>query len=293
MDKSIILHVNYVEQGQTIREMCDSAVRWGYDGIEFRRERAKVEETPEAYLEAIARAVEGSGLKRVLFGGPGPNLMVPDKATREKEVEKCVRFYRRAAELFELSVCNTCAGSLRTTAFPGNEYEKQGSALMTDELLKQAKEGFQILGDLAASLNFKFAFETHMNYLHDLPAPSRKLVDAIARDSVGINLDYGNIIHFPKAPSLKETIDICGDKLYEVHLKNALMLPGGARPTGVACGLADGVINNREFLRLLKAKGFSGAICVEAPRAGDRQWFAKQDLAYIKSLLEDIHGETL
>src|SRR3989304_219492 len=97
MDNPIILHVNFVEQGQSIPEMCQLAVAWGYDGIEFRRKRSQAEETPGQYLDGIARAAEQAGLAHVLFGGPGPNLMGPDAAVRQQETEECVAFYRAAA----------------------------------------------------------------------------------------------------------------------------------------------------------------------------------------------------
>lgn len=54
-------------------------------------------------------------------------------------------------------------------------------------------------------------------------------------------------------------------------------------------GLADGDCNNREFLRELKNHDYRGMICLEAPRSGDREWFAQQDLAYAKSLLKDLN----
>jgi sugar phosphate isomerase/epimerase len=46
MNNPVILHVNFVEQGQSVAEMCRAAVSWGYDGVEFRRKRSQVEETP-------------------------------------------------------------------------------------------------------------------------------------------------------------------------------------------------------------------------------------------------------
>jgi hypothetical protein len=33
---------------------------------------------------------------------------------------------------------------------------------------------------------------------------------------------------------------------------------------------------------------FSGPICIEAPRAGDREWFAREDMNYLQSLLNDL-----
>ena len=40
--------------------------------------------------------------------------------------------------------------------------------------------------------------------------------------------------------------------------------------------------------KILKQSGYSGFICIESPRKGDREWYAKQDIFYIKQLLEEI-----
>ncbi|MBU0478615.1 sugar phosphate isomerase/epimerase [bacterium] len=288
MKNPIILHVNYVEQGQSIPEMCKKAVEWGYDGIEFRRKRSKVDETSEQYLNSIAEAVQKTGLKHVLFGGPGANFMSADDKVREKETEECIIFFKMASERFKLTVCNTMAGPLSTKAEPSYKYDKQGSAIATPDQWKWAAEGFKTLGDLASELGFRFAFETHMNYIHDIPESAKKLVDMIDRESVGINLDYANIACFPKPVSLSETVNICANRLYYVHLKNIFRLRNTPYNSFIACGLGDGIVNNREFLRILKGKKYQGPVCVEAPRQGDRELFAKQDIAYIRRLLEEL-----
>lgn len=50
------------------------------------------------------------------------------------------------------------------------------------------------------------------------------------------------------------------------------------------------MVNNREFLRLLSVRGYKGPIGIEAPRPGDREWFAKQDIAYLRALMAEIPG---
>lgn len=287
MRPPLIMHVNYCEQGQTLAEMCQKAVQWGFDGIEFRRKRTGVEETVEGYLDELAAAVEKSGLQYVMFGGPGPNLMASDAAVREAELKAAIEFYQEAAKRFKLTVCNAMAGSLRNPdrTVPYSDYDRHGSFAATDEHWEWGTAGFKHLGEVAQALGFQLAFETHMVYLHDTPLAAKKLVDLIDSPAVGVNLDYGNAVYFKGMSSLKETIAAMGDRLYYVHLKNSVALGDGKR---LATGLGDGDINHREYLRLLKASGYSGPICIEAPRAGDREWYAKQDLAYIKSVLDDL-----
>lgn len=286
MSLPIIMHVNYCEQGQTIPEMCKKAAAWGFDGIEFRRRRRGVDETPEEYVEAIAKSAEQSGLKRVLFGGPGLDLMTDDADARKAQVEEGLKFYRLASTRVDLTVCNIMAGTLRNpdSGIPYSEYHRHGSGIATEDHYRWAAEGFKELGALAEELGFKLAFEIHMGYLHDLPGPTAKLLDMIGSPAVGANLDYGNMVYFPKCPSLSETISTLGSGLFMVHLKNSMPSGNGRN----AVGLGDGIINHREYLRLLKESGFDGPICIEAPRPGDREWFAQQDIAYLKSVLEDL-----
>ncbi len=288
MNNPIILHVNFVEQGQSISKMCQLAVAWGYDGIEFRRKRLEVEETMQQYLDAIAVAVEQTGLGHVLFGGPGPDLANPDESVRQAEVEECIAFYRAAAKRFPLTICNTVAGFILDPSAPYHEFDRNGSAAATEAQWDWAVDGFQVLGDLAAELGFSFAFETHNGYLHDLPDVTRRLVDRIDRPSVGINLDYGNIILHPVRPSLEASIQECGTAIKYLHLKNVHLLPGVKYRNYISCPLADGAINNRRLLQLMKAQGFAGPICIEAPRPGDRSHFAVEDLSYLKTLMSEI-----
>ncbi|HHX39936.1 MAG TPA: sugar phosphate isomerase/epimerase [Armatimonadetes bacterium] len=283
----VIMHVNYCEQGQSLREICCKAAEWGFDGVEFRRKRTGVEEEPEAYLDALAEAVETSGLKHVLFGYPTANLMTPDAGEREREVESAIAFYRSASRRFPILLCNAFSGPLLNPdkSIPYRDYHKQGSGIATEAHYQWAAEGFRVLAPVAEELGFRFAFELHMGYLHDLPASAAKLIEQIDHPAVGANLDYGNIIYFAERPTLAESIRTLAGRLYYVHLKNSVALPTGGRlPTA----LADGEINHREYLRLLVEVGFEGPICIEAPRPGDREWFAQQDLAYIRSVIRDI-----
>jgi len=288
MSARILLHVNYVEQGQTIEEMCERAARWGCDGIEFRSKRKDVSETREEYVEAIARAYERFGLKEASFGYPTPNLMQSDPAARRKEIDDYVAFLRLAARRLPIKVLNAFTGPLLNPDknVPYSDYAKQGSFIATEEHYARAAEGYKELGDIAAELGFRFAFETHMGYLHDVPASTRKLLDMIGRPAVGANLDFVNIYVIPGQPTMQETVEMLADKIYYVHLKNTYRLNTGENLRCV--GLGEGEVNNRELLRLLKRHGYDGPLCIEAPRPGDREWFARQDMTYLRSLLADI-----
>ena len=293
MSLPIIMHVNYCEQGQTISEMCEKAVRWGYDGIEFRGSRRGGEVSPEAseaYIDEIATAAERAGLRHVLFGGTGMNLCTDDAAERKKWTEWGLHFYRAAAERIKLNVCNVSMGSIprRDPNAARWDYHASGSGAATEDHYKWVAEGYRQLGAVAEEYGFKMGFETHMGCLSDLPEPTVKLLDMIDSPAVGANLDYGNMVYFSKAPSLEEAVTTLAGKTYMVHLKNSHPVTAGDHTEMVKCPLGDGMINNREFLLLLKKTRFDGPLCIEAPRQGDREWFAQQDIAYLKSVMADL-----
>jgi len=290
MSLPIIMHVNYCEQGQTLAEMCRKAVGWGYDGIEFRSARRGVSETPEQYLDAVAEAAGQAGLRHVLFGGPGFDMMNEDPAYRRQQAETGLRFYRLAAERFKLTVCNTSSGGLRSADpnAPSWAYDRSGSGAAEDKHFEWAAEGFRELGALAEELGFKLAFETHMGCLADLPGPTARLLDMIGCPAVGANLDYGNMVYFPQPPSLSEAVSTLAGRIYMLHLKNVYAVATDARRIMIPCPLGDGIINHRELLMLLREAGFDGPMCLEAPRGGDREWFAGQDIAYMRSVLDDL-----
>lgn len=290
MSLPVIMHVNYCEQGQTLEEMCLKAVDWGYDGIEFRSSRHGVDETVEQYLDAVAAAVAKSGLRVVMFGGPGWDMNNEDPAYRKAQVEAALNFYRLAAERFQLTVCNTGCGALRNPdpTVPGWAYERHGSGAAEDKHFQWAAEGFREIGALAEELGFKLAFETHMNGLADLPAPTARLLDLIGSPAVGANLDYGNMVYFPQPPTPAEAVSTLAGRIYMLHLKNVYAVRTSERTVMIPCPLGDGIINHRQLFGLLRDAGFAGPMCVEAPRAGDREWFAQQDIAYLRSVLADM-----
>ncbi len=47
-------------------------------------------------------------------------------------------------------------------------------------------------------------------------------------------------------------------------------------------------LNHREYLKVLDKYGYEGFLCIEGPRAGDREWFAQEDIVYRKTLMDEL-----
>ena len=150
-----------------------------------------------------------------------------------------------------------------------------------------AGQSCQKVSEHAKQYPIKFAFETHMNYIHDYAESAMKLVKMIDRDNFGVNLDYGNSMFFKGILPLDKAIELCGDKLFYTHMKNYQPVTSRSGPSWLLpTSLGDGATNHRQYVKCLKKIGFDGLIGIEAPRPGDRQWYAECDYKYIKSVLD-------
>jgi len=288
MSHPVIMHINYCEQGQSIEEICKIASTIGFDGIEFRRKRTGVVEEPKDYLDEIAKYTKQYGIKYVLFGG-GINVMTQDKDVREKEIASYNEFVDLASERLPLSINNIFTGGLTDKDKPMNDYSYglHGSFCAQDWHWEVAAESCQKVSDHCKQYDIKFAFETHMNYIHDLAESAMKLVNMIDRDNFGVNLDYGNSFFFTGVLPLDKAIELCGDKLFYTHMKNYQPITSRSGPVWrLPTALGDGATNHRQYVKKLKEIGFDGLIGIEAPRPGDRHWYAECDYKYIKSVLD-------
>ncbi len=293
-----IMHINYAEMGfnsfgtRSVDDICRFAAETGFDGIEFRGGRhipLQYADRPfTEYVSDIAAAKKKYGLSEILFGIGIDECSNPDKEVREKSIAETIEKAKIVNDLCGTTLCNTFGKTTVSTlaSAPRASYEFHGSFAATAEDWELTADSFRKLGDAAEKLGMKFAYETHMNYIHDLPAATMKLVNMVDSPAIGVNMDYGNTVYFPAPPSVVETIDMYGDKLFYTHLKNSSAVPGsGLR---MATALGDGSIDHREYLAKLKEVGFTGPIGIEAPRGGDRYWFAECDLAYFNKVYASL-----
>ncbi len=291
----VIMHINYGEVrfdsfgSNTIDDICCMAAELGFDGIEFRSAPpVEMKSMPfDDFMALIATAVKKYNIQMPLFSLGLSQSAAADKAARDADVEAALEKVRKIHDLFGTTLFNTCGTTLKSAdpAVPATAMECHGSAVATQEQWDCTVESYQKLAKGLAPLGIKFAFETHMKYLHDTPEATRKLVDLIDSPNIGINMDYGNTVYFPNPLPLEETIDLYGDKLFYTHLKSSIAKPGGGRQPIALC---HGEINHRTYLKKLKSLGFTGPIGIEGNRPGDRYWYAKEDLAYFKAVRDAI-----
>lgn len=285
MNNSIIMHINYCEQGQSLEQVFKVATSIGYDGVEFRRYKPVYGLDQKAYLETIAELKDTYKLPYTFFGGP--ELITDDAGKALESEEGYFHFLEIADSLGLLSTINFMTAHSVDPSVPQDlqHCDAHGYTVKDEAVWNRSVDVCRRIADRYPKV--KFAFETHMFYVHDTAKNARILVDAIDRENFGINLDYGNALFYAKTEPLEEAIDIAGDKLFYTHLKSY-------QPLGIGTGillptsLSDGCINHRRYIAKLKEIGFNGPIGIEAPRPGDREHFAKEDFEYIHPLIRSI-----
>lgn len=283
----VMMHINYAEQGQSLSEACRLAKRLGYSGIEFRRKCLQGKRTDTEYLEEVVRAFEESGLESISFGAPTADMVQEDREAARREVEASIRFFEQAMVRLPLRIVNVTTGTFKNPdpSVPSLAYERHGSAIADDLTWERVVDVLKLLAAFAESRDLDLAAETHPHYLHDTAEACLRLCQAVDSPAFGVNLDYANIFYFPDRPSIDKVLGILGPYVKMLHLKNVGFTDDGH---SFRCSMAEGVINNRELLARSLAINPNLPICLEAPRGGDREWFAARDLEYTRSLLSDL-----
>lgn len=275
----VLLHVNYHERPGGLDELFEIANEFDYNGVELRWKYGFDDMNQKEYQEKVLSLKEKYPEFEITFGGiidfcRGQTDVV------EEETTKYLEFMDWAKTNLNTKVMNFFTGVLHNKEVDDYKFHAHGSTLATNDDYERSAKGLRIIGDKAAELNMLIALETHTSYLHDLPAPSRKLLDMTNHDAIGMNIDYGNIFINKNKSSLSESFDVLSDKIYYAHLKNVLLC-------GAVCvdtHLEQGDINNMDFLKLLKSNLKSDLITLEYPSSGDGIIAAKRDMEYIKFL---------
>lgn len=280
----LYMHVNYFEGGYSMDQTFDKVLEYGFDGVELRGFSRDGLCTDE-YLGIVQKEMDRTGLTNVVLS-LNADFMQGGKKW-EDELNRWSDVLQKGIDM-GVRTFNSFTGTLLAQGTTYIEFDKNGSGCATLDQWELAIDAYKHLGAIAEKGGARIAFETHNCYLHDLATPTKKLLDMIDSPAVGANVDMGNIVLNVNGETLENALEILNSKIYYIHLKNMIKLPGGGF---LGTGMGDGCINNRAFLRILHEQGYAGIVCLEAPRAGDRDHFAQSDLAYTKAVCEYLGWE--
>jgi len=283
----IILHVNYHEGPGKLDGLIGLALKYGYDGVELRGKYRFPDMTQKEYMNHVAGLKSAHPELEMNFSGMVDYCRgsADEVKNAEEEVLENMEFYAKECGC---KLMNFFTGVMIDKNRPDADNNHNGSGLADEGDYLRAAAGLKTIGAKARSLGMLAALETHNGYLHDCAASCRKLMDLTQSDPVGINYDHGNLFYRENAESVDQVFESIGDKIYYAHLKNVLRPKGLPAKSGIPCRLSDGHIDTRYVLQKLGANLRSGMVAVEFPCPGDRIYAARQDIAYIRTLLEDL-----
>lgn len=283
----ILLHVNYHEGPGRLQEFLNTAVKYGYNGVELRGKYSSGDMDQAQYRAVVEEFKQKHPEMQIVFG-----QMVPFCQGTEEEIKQGTEFF------FDLlSWASAHCGSTLFNAFTGPlvpqgktwaDRDQVGSGGAVEADFVKAADGLRTLSNEAAKYSIRLALETHFGYLHDKAKPGMKLLEMAGCDNAGLNYDHGNIVLTPGGESIADYFAIAGEKTYYAHLKNVLKVAGANNGGYSVCRLSDGCINTRQVLKgLLKLKNLD-TIALEYPCPGDGIYAAKKDMEYMQELLSDL-----
>jgi sugar phosphate isomerase/epimerase len=282
---SVLMHINFAEQGSSLEEGLRWARKCGYDGVEVRR-RDLFGGLPDSdYLDRMCLAFDASGLEEVIIGGPGVDLVQKDEFAYQRAAESAMEFYRKAALRLPVIAVNFLTGEMRHSdpSVHIHDWHLHGSALADEADWSRITERTKAFAEVFGELRLPAGVESHMRYLHDTLAATVRFLDAVDSPHVGVTLDAGNVLAMENSPSMDEMLAALAARTSIAHLKNFYRTFHGQV---VMSRLKDGDVNNRQLLSGLLRAGFEGPFVIEAPGSGDRLAWAAEDLRYILELLE-------
>ncbi len=139
------------------------------------------------------------------------------------------------------------------------------------------------IGDVARhcrSLGIGFWFETGQ----ETPVVLLRVIEDLALDNLGINLDPANLILYGKANPI-DALDVFGQHVRCVHAKDGLY-PTDGRNLGREVRVGTGKVQFPAFIERLKEIGYQGDLIIEREISGEQQIAdIRTTVEYLRALL--------
>jgi len=260
----------------TIEEALKKMEEYGYDGVDFRVTEIKeeFEKEPPSYWKNnyctvnINTVEEKAEELKALADKYGLEVnALASYLTCTDDIDKIASVMRAAKKMG--------AGRIRVNA-PKYDPEK-GYKQVFEEALK----GFQRVEEKAKETGIKAHFEMH----HGTITPSASAAYALAKNFdpkyIGVIYDTGNIIY-----EYQMALEILGDYLDLVHIKNACWLKKGEKYGADWASFSDGYADFPKFFKALEAVGYDGYVTFEdfsGKESSDEK--LKNNIIFIKEIV--------
>lgn len=258
-----VFSVSMPEYG--IEESLQILSELGYDGVEWRVAEIPAEEPKEipfagrywVYNKStvdINTIVEKAEELKALCDQYGIEVFSLTSYLPPSEIEK-IEQVLKAAQIM---------GCPKIRVFPPQYDEKTNY----NEAFSAMRQNAEELEKLARQYGVKIIFEIHMDNLLASPSSARRMLEGLDPNCLGLIFDPGNMVN-EGFENYKKSLDMLGDYVAHVHVKNGILERDGVDELGAAkwkrvwTPLKEGMADLKKFFQVLQASGYDGTVCIE------------------------------
>ncbi len=279
----ILMHVNYYEGPGKLDKLFKLAKSNNYDGVELRWKYNFDDMNQKQYQEKVAQLKQQYPEMEITFGGAVQFCRGSEEDVKT-ETEAYLEFLKWAKNSCATKVMNFFTGTVIDNKYEYIDFDKQGSGAATEDDYQKSTAGLKLIGERAAKLDILIALETHNGYLHDLAAPSKKLMELTNHDAIGINYDHGNILINSNGESIDQVFELLDGKIYYAHLKNIMVY----KNVYLVTRLEEGHIDTMHVVNKLQNNLKSDMVTLEYSAPGDGIIAAKRDIEYMRFIRKEL-----
>ena len=255
----------------------------GFDGIEL-----GVSGGSDEAIDTLRRQLEDAGTPCVAIRGGGAN---------RKRLEAAVRFTAKiGAGVVNSTVTTPPASPGAKGTFRGENVSQGASRTASAEDYERTAKVISDVAPVAADLGVAISIEIHQNSIVDNSESALRLLDLIDHPNVGVNPDLGNIYWTYDVPeeSCEDAIVALAPRSNYWHCKNLyrVNIPELAFSAFLQAPLCDGEIDYRFAISAMLGAGYDGYLAIEGIRLGDQFYNDGKSVAYVKSLVAELGGNS-
>ena len=274
---------------RTMEETISLLKGAGYDGVEWRcRELPPERRTgPYSFWGNFKFDLTPENLPRL---GPGIKKACDDAGVETVSIAS----YLKLSDLEGLKlICEgacACGAKMFRVGPPGYDRSRP-----YPELYSRAVDEIGKVVELARPYGLKPVLETHMGNIMPSASLAWRLVKDLSPEQVGVIYDPGNMV-VEGYECYKMGMELLGDHLAHVHVKNGSMEKGTVRSDGTQewkrtwAPLKEGIADWRQILADLAAVGYEGYLSSENFSEEPLEEKLAGDARYLRALLAEVQG---
>jgi len=245
----------------TVDEAIDKLAAWGYDGVEWR----------------VRNQQPSADGKPGFWAGNRCTITLDEVVDKAESVGKHCRdaglevaslaSYLKCDELADIErvfvACGKMGAPQARVGVPGYD-----GTVNYRELFDKAVEDYGKVEKLARKHGVKAVIELHMGNITPSASAGYRFVGHFDAKHVGVIHDAGNMV-IEGFENFQFGMELLGEYLAEVHVKNAAWRKGGRGPNGQQlyerswAQLREGQVNWADMMRALKSVGYDGWLSLE------------------------------